>query len=127
MDGRNAMRLKRAIIFAKNIERMTAFYRDGLGLRVLPRTSIEGWVELDAGGSLLALHAIPAEIARGIRIASPQQARADAPVKLVFQTSDVEAARVHLIAHGAVMHETQSWGACDGLDPEGNVFQIVRI
>jgi catechol 2,3-dioxygenase-like lactoylglutathione lyase family enzyme len=119
------MELRRAIVFAKDLERMTAFYRDGLGLRPMPKTSSEGWVELDAGDSSLALHAIPAEIAKDIAIANPPWARASTPIKLVFQTDDLGAARAQLKAHWAVMSEPVGSGACDGVDPEGNVFQIV--
>jgi catechol 2,3-dioxygenase-like lactoylglutathione lyase family enzyme len=118
------MELRHTIIFAKDLERMTAFYRDGLGLRLLPERSQPGWVELEAGTCLVALHAIPEEIARGIEITDPAQARSENPIKLVFVTPDLAAARAHLLAHGAVMGELRSWGACDGLDPEGNVFQI---
>ncbi len=45
----------------------------------------------------------------------------------LFEVPDIEAARVHLINHGAVMSEPSAWGSCDGADPEGNVFQIVRM
>jgi catechol-2,3-dioxygenase len=120
------MQLRQAMIFAKDMERMTAFYRDGLGLRVIPETRENGWVELDAGGALLALHEIPSHIAATIEIATPPQARAETPLKLVFEAADVAAARAHLIAHGAVMFEPRASGSCDGLDPEGNVFSVVR-
>jgi hypothetical protein len=50
--------------------------------------------------------------------------REDGAIKLVFRVDDLEAARAHLTAHGAVLSERCSWGAYDGLDPEGNVFQI---
>jgi predicted enzyme related to lactoylglutathione lyase len=117
------MELRRTIIFVKDMRRMTAFYRDGVGLRLQSETNGD-WVEFEAGGAL-ALHAIPAGIAQGIVIADPPRARSETPIKLVFQTADVEAAREHLKAHGAVMSEPRSSGACDGVDPEGNVFQIV--
>ena len=119
------MELRHAMIFAKDMERMTAFYRDGIGLRVLPEAAQEGWVEFDAGGCLLALHAIPPAIAATIEITTPPQPRENTPIKLIFQTPDVAAARGHLIAHGATMFEVRARGWCDGLDPEGNVFQIV--
>jgi len=121
------MELRRAMIFAKNMERMTAFYRDGLGLRVMPETHQSGWVEFDAGGALLALHAIPAHIAETIDIATPPEARAKTLLKLVFETADVAAACAHLVSHGAVMFEPSASGGCDGLDPEGNVFQVVSL
>ena len=119
------MKLRRTMIFVKDLARMTAFYRDGLGLRLIPESGQEHWVEFDAGGCLLALHEIPAEISREIVITNPPEPRQGTPLKLVFETLDLEAARSHLLSHGAVMHEPRSWGACDGLDPEGNVFQIV--
>lgn len=112
------------MIFVKDLDRMTRFYRDAIGLA--PRTPSDDWVELDAGGATLALHAIPAELARGITIADPPVAREETPMKLVFEVADLDAARRHLISHGAVMFDVRPWGACDGLDPEGNVFQIVR-
>ncbi len=119
------MQLRRAILFVKDMPRMTAFYRDALAMRVASGSPEEGWVELDAGGSGLALHAIPPEVASKIEIADPPAARSDVPVKLVFETADVAAARDHLVRHGAVAREPRPWGACDCVDPEGNVFQIV--
>src|SRR5262245_8402987 len=53
------MRLATALVFVKDLARMTAFYRDALGLRLVPGASEDGWVELDAGGARLGLHAIP--------------------------------------------------------------------
>jgi catechol 2,3-dioxygenase-like lactoylglutathione lyase family enzyme len=114
------------MIFAKDMDRMTAFYRDALGLRLIPETRQDGWVEFEAGGCLLALHAIPAEIAKDVDITNPPQPRSGTPMKLVFETPDLDAARNHLLSMGAVMREPSNWGACDGLDPEGNVFQVVR-
>ena len=120
------MQLRLPMIFAKDLERMTAFYRDGVGLRFLPDRSNEWWAEFEAGGARFALHAIPEQIAETIEITEPPKARTTSPIKLVFETPDLEASRTHLVEHGAVMFETQSWGACDGLDPEGNVFQIMK-
>ena len=85
-----------------------------------------GWALLDAGGATLGLHAIPAEYARDISIASPPVAREETPIKLVFDVPDLEAARAHLAAHGATVREPRAWSACDVLDPEGNVFQIAQ-
>jgi catechol 2,3-dioxygenase-like lactoylglutathione lyase family enzyme len=114
------------MIFVKDLERMTRFYRDALGLKVLQQTLTSDWVELDAGGAMLALHAIPSEIAATIEIATPPRRRSNAPIKLIFEVDDLDGARADLIAHGAIMAEPRSWSACDGIDPEGNVFQIVR-
>jgi catechol 2,3-dioxygenase-like lactoylglutathione lyase family enzyme len=116
------MILATALLFVKDLDRMIAFYRDGVGLRVDERA--DGWAVLDAGGASLALHAIAAPIAARIEIASPPKPRRDTPIKLVFETDDVAAARTHLAAHGAVMFEPRGPTSCDGVDPEGNVFQV---
>lgn len=120
------MKLTMSMIFAKDVERMAAFYRDGVGLSVIPAESSEGWVVFDAGGTRLALHAIPPAIAAGITIARPPKAREDTPIKLIFTADDLAAARARLAAHGATMFEPRSPRWCDGLDPEGNVFQVMQ-
>lgn len=119
------MKLHQAMIFVKRIDLMTTFYRDGLGLKVLPRKSEEGFVVFDAGGATLALHAIPPAIAKTIEIADPPVTRSDTALKLIFEVPDVAAARTHLARHGAIMSEPTDWGGCNGADPEGNVFMIV--
>jgi catechol 2,3-dioxygenase-like lactoylglutathione lyase family enzyme len=120
-----SMQLRCAMIYAKDMTAMTAFYRDGLGLTPIPERSSDGWLEMDAGGVTVALHAIPPHIAADIVIASPPVAREETPIKLIFEVPDLEAARAFLMAHGAQMMDIRPWGSCDGLDPEGNVFQIV--
>lgn len=119
----HSLRLCRAIIFAKDMKRMTDFYHDALGLPVVANQP--GWVEFDAGGVHLALHDIPPRIAKQTIITTPPRAREETPIKLVFEVDDLDAARRHLAARGATMFEPRSWGSCDGLDPEGNVFQLV--
>src|SRR6185295_15465044 len=98
--------LRHAMIFAKDMTRMTAFYRDALGLTVVPDKASAEWVELDAGGARVALHLIPEKYAKDIQITTPPKARSENPIKI------------------AVMFDPHAFG-CDGLDPEGNVFQIV--
>jgi predicted enzyme related to lactoylglutathione lyase len=120
------MKLVQAMVFAKDMERMMAFYEEALGLRYLAEESSEGWAVFDSGGARLALHAIPAAIAEDITITDPPQARSDTAIKLVFAAADLEQARARLVAHGAVMFDSRASGYCDGLDPEGNVFQIKR-
>ena len=121
------MHLTCTVLFVSDMARMIAFYRDGLGLHYRAERSSETWAEFDAGGVTLGLHSIPSEIAQRVEISTPPEARSDTPIKLVFGAPDLEAARAHLIAHGAVMFEVTTWGTCDGLDPEGNVFQIARV
>src|SRR5207244_3521927 len=121
-----AMELGRAIIFAKDMAVMRAFYGEALGLAPIAETSTPDWAEFAAGGMSLALHAIPREVAQAIVVSSPSRARDDVPVKLVFWVDDVRAEHARLLARGVSMREPQPWGACDGVDPEGNVFQIAQ-
>jgi catechol 2,3-dioxygenase-like lactoylglutathione lyase family enzyme len=116
------MELARAILFVKDLGRMTAFYRDTLGLTVASDSA--GWVELSAGAVSLGLHAIPASIAAGIVIETPPRVREEYPIKLSFAVADVAAERTRLVAAGVLMREPRPWG-CDGVDPEGNVFQLI--
>jgi catechol 2,3-dioxygenase-like lactoylglutathione lyase family enzyme len=118
------MKLRTAMIFVKDVERMTAFYRDGLELAPLPGASSPGWIVLDAGGCRLALHAIAAEIARGIRVTTPPEPRSETALKLVFATRDLESDCQRLLALGATLAQRRGPGLCDLLDPEGNVFQL---
>jgi len=123
-------KLHRIILFTKDLKRMLEFYQDALGLPLLSDPADTGWAELDAGGSVLVLHAIPPRLARDISITSPPRAREETPFKLVFAVDDVATLRRHLSTRGGTMFEPKvagsgSMSSCDGLDPEGNVFQIV--
>lgn len=119
------MRLQCAMLYVSDLARMVAFYRDGAGLTALPNRLGDGWVEFDAGGARFALHAIPPHIAAGIAIDDPAKAREETPIKLIFEVADLDAARTQLARHGAQLMPVSAWGACDGVDPEGNVFQLV--
>jgi predicted enzyme related to lactoylglutathione lyase len=122
--------LHRTILFAKDIKRMAEFYHEALGLPVLSDPKDTSWVELDLGGARLSLHAIPPRIARTISVTNPPRAREETPFKLVFEVEDVAQTRRHLSQRGATMFEPRPsssgpLGTCDGLDPEGNVFQLI--
>jgi catechol 2,3-dioxygenase-like lactoylglutathione lyase family enzyme len=125
-----ARRISMIILFAKDMPRMAAFYRDVIGLRPAPSADdSEGFVTLDAGGCRLCLHEIPEPYARGIEIGDPPQARAGTPIKLTFYSADVRGDRAQLIARGVRMEEVRELGdlqLCNGIDVEGNVFQLAN-
>jgi predicted enzyme related to lactoylglutathione lyase len=121
------MRLAQVILFVKDMRRMVAFYGVAMGLRQFEGATEEGFVRFDAGGVALALHAIPEAIAEGIDITDPPRPRASTPIKLAFHSDDIDATRAHLEASGASIGDVRRFrdvGVCDGVDPEGNVFQI---
>lgn len=116
--------LNMAMLFAKDTERLKAFYRDGLGLAVVEGESSEGWVVFDAGAARFALHAIPPHIARDIAITTPPQPREDTPIKLIFATANLAAACAQVTRAGATLLPARNPRSRDALDPEGNVFQL---
>ena len=122
--------LGRVMLYAKDIKRMVAFYRDVLGFTVLPSLYDPAeFVLLDAGSAQLCLHQIPEVIARNIDLGDPVVPRSKAPVKIMYLTEDVAATRETLIARGAQMGALQNYPPlvyCDGQDPEGNIFQVTN-
>ena len=49
------------------------------------------------------------------------------PIEIAFRSDDVDADRGKLVARGASMGPVRHLGTlalCDGIDPEGNVFQL---
>lgn len=117
-----------AVVFAKNVERLTAFYRDAMSLAVTHEEP--GLAVLEGNGVQLVLHAIPSHIADTFEIADPPVAREDTAIKLFFRVADFDAARTAAVAHGGRFDPPErEWGArgfraCEGVDPEGNVVQI---
>src|SRR5215469_2262641 len=79
------MRLKQAMLYVKDINRMADFYGKMVGLKATDETRMENWVEFEAGAITFALHAIPSEIADHIKISSPPRPREENPVKLTFE------------------------------------------
>lgn len=118
------MNLRLAMLFVKDLERATAFYRDGVGLPAVSEASSPGFVVFEGGGVRFALHAIPEEIARDLEITVPPAARSETPIKLVFETPDLEADCARLVAAGATLLDRRWEGSQDLLDPEGNVLQV---
>lgn len=115
------MRLGQVILFVKDLPRMQAFYRDVLGLK--PLDEDPEFSRYDADGTTLALHPLPPEVAGD----DPFGRRSDSWIKYTFQAHDVDAEVARLLAAGVTMDEPRRWGSityCDGVDPEGNVFQI---
>jgi catechol 2,3-dioxygenase-like lactoylglutathione lyase family enzyme len=125
-----ARELARVILFVKDMDRLVAFYRDVIGLDPVARDEDdENFVSLGAGRAQVSLHRIPAAIAESITITDPPDPRGSTPIKVSFLADDVEAARAELVAQGVAMRAIVRFGElalCDGLDPEGNVFQLTN-
>ena len=106
------MKLARIILFTAQMEIMSRFYGELLGLKLV--TSEKGWREFAAGAVRIALHSGPASPGR------------KGP-KIAFYAKDVVAERERLIARGAKFGNARDTGAfvlCDGKDPDGNWIQL---
>lgn len=122
------LRIGQAILFTKDLTKLTSFYRDVLGLKATAsRHDPAEFVVLEAGACQLCLHRIPDDSARNIAIDDPPHPRSQTPIKLVFVVEDVDASRASLLSRGATMgpvHRFPPLAYCDGTDPEGNIFQV---
>jgi catechol 2,3-dioxygenase-like lactoylglutathione lyase family enzyme len=106
------MQLARVILFTAQMDAMSRFYGQVLGLKQV--TDEKGWKEFAAGGVRIALHSGPA---------SPGK---KGP-KLVFHARDVAALRETLVDRGAKFGKIrlgEAFSLCDGKDPDGNPIQL---
>ena len=116
------------VIFAKDVDRVAAFYAAVLDAKIGERD--EDYVVIDADGIELVVHRVSLAAAARIEITRPPALRANAAIKPVFAVASVEKARAAAAAHGgAVKPAEEEWTmrgeqVCDGFDPEGNVIQF---
>jgi catechol 2,3-dioxygenase-like lactoylglutathione lyase family enzyme len=105
------MKMARVILFTGQIEAMSRFYGEVLGLARV--TDDKGWKEFAAGAATIALHSGPASPGR------------KGP-KIVFYAKDVAAERARLVARGARFGKVREgeFCLCDGKDPDGNPIQL---
>jgi len=116
------------VVYAKDKRRVSAFYRQALGLVAIEDESTHDL--LRGSGIELVIHAIPQEYASQISVANPPRVRDETPLKPVFLVESLEAVRLAAEATGGSLQPThRAWqynGAIvlDGCDPEGNVVQF---
>lgn len=116
------------VIFAKDIDRVSAFYQKTLKLIV--SESENSHRVLTGNGIELVIHAIPKQIAAQIAIDSPPVARSDTAIKPAFVVESLAAVRTAANTTGGTLKPLKgAWkirGATvlDGTDPEGNIVQF---
>ncbi len=106
------MKMARVILFTGQIDAMSRYYGEVLGLKQV--TNEKGWREFAAGGATIALHSGPSSPGR------------KGP-KIVFHAEDVTATREALVARGAKFGKLKQGDVfclCDGKDPDGNPLQL---
>jgi len=111
-EARYGMKLARVILFTNQMDAMSEFYGQVLGLKLV--TSEKGWRSFAAGGACIALHS-----------GAPSPGRKGP--KIVFHAEDVAAMREKLAARGAKFGKVRQGEVlclCDGKDPDGNPIQL---
>ncbi len=111
MTAKPKLTMARVILFTNRMDKMTAFYRDVLGLAQV--TDEKGWREFAAGGVTVALHSGP-----------PSPGRKGP--NIVFFAKDVPAMRDTLVRRGAKFGKAGDGELqlCNGKDPDGNPIQL---
>jgi predicted enzyme related to lactoylglutathione lyase len=115
-----------ALLYAKDLERLSRFYQQVLGRRLL-NASAERHI-LEAEGLQLILHALPPEWDAQVAVSDPPRMRSEAAIKLFFSVPSIAAAEAAMTAY-----EAGCWGPTysgpgfvvrNATDAEGNVFQM---
>lgn len=118
------IKLETVLFYVKNVELMKNFYVENFNLQVIEEDSV--WALLNAGNSNIAFHKIGDQYLN--KIAPNHQF--DNNTKLIFTINiDIESSRNELVEKNVIMREIKTFDnydfwLCDGLDPEGNVFQL---
>jgi predicted enzyme related to lactoylglutathione lyase len=117
-----------AVLYAKDFRRLAEFYRRVAGLQ--EREAADDFICLESNAFQLVVLQIPVHIAETITIEIPPRRPESTPIKLVFFVASVEAGRVAARENGGELNPPErEWSfqgdkVCDGVDPEGNVFQL---
>lgn len=116
-----------ALIYAKQLDTLSAFYRDLLQMTLLTADAHHHVIE--SADAQLIIHAIPPAIAAHITIATPAAPREEQAIKLFFTLDatlpDVEARVVAL--GGQVVgasYDGPGFRTRNAVDPEGNIFHL---
>lgn len=110
------MRIRSVMLFVKDIEKVATFYEGHFGLVRIGEPE-DGYLELDAGGVRLALHA--ARWSDGDN--------SESPAKIVFECEDVHHAVSEYRKNGLEFSKVFEWknfAFADTKDPENNAVQI---
>lgn len=115
-----------ALVYAKDLERLSGFYQRLLGMRLLHADAEHQVIE--SADLQLIIHAIPPQIAAGIAIASPPEPRAGQAIKLFFTVPSLANAETTAISLGGSLFGPEYAGpgftVRNVYDPEGNIFQV---
>lgn len=119
------------VVFAKNKQRVSAFYEQTLGLEKVESASSHDL--LRGHGYEVVIHAIPRAHAASITIAKPPLPRDETPFKPTFVVASLEQVRLAVERTGGYLKPAEgAWHfrgctVLDGWDPEGNIVQFKQV
>ena len=117
-----------AVIYAKNYRTLASFYEHVAALT--QREVDEQYVLLEAPSFQLIILQMPEIIAANITVENPPRKRENTPIKLLLNVRNIQNARQAAKGFGGELNGAEKeWKfrdvrRCDGIDPEGNVFQL---
>ena len=118
----------RAVLFAKDLERVAAFYAGALAMT---RTfGDKDHVVLECDGFRLIVHQIPKHIAEQIEVKQPPARRTTGAIRLDYPVSSLESSRTLARSFGGDIDDAPpAWAERGanfyfGHDPEGNQFGV---
>lgn len=115
-----------ALIYAKEFQRLSAFYRDLLGMTKL--TSDSRHQVIENADCQLIIHEIPLHIANTVTITTPPVPRDEAAIKLFFTVPSLEGVKETVRRNGGLMfgdvYEMKGLYVRNGYDCEGNIFHL---
>jgi predicted enzyme related to lactoylglutathione lyase len=118
-----------AVLYVVDVERTALFYATLLAMARLHAEA--DYAVLADDDFELVIHAIPAQYAADIVIATPPEPREDAPIKLSWTVESLDRCAEHAVRTGGRLFEgAWSWRGFrirNGCDPEGNIFQLREI
>ena len=119
------------VVFAKNKQRVSAFYQQTLNLAVIESDTSHDL--LRGQGYEVVVHAIARKYAASITVLDPPAPRDDTPFKPTFVVSSLTTVRDAVAATGGYLKPASgAWHfrghvALDGWDPEGNIVQFKQL
>ncbi|AOR71142.1 lactoylglutathione lyase [Burkholderia stabilis] len=123
--------MTRIILYVQDVALLKAFYQRHFDLPVVEEIDGE-WAVLDAGAVELALHLAGPAFRHAAAPANPNANATASNVKLVFRIdTDIESHRDRLARDGVTVRDIKRYDGfpyqmVDGIDPEGNVFQVMQ-
>lgn len=121
----HASRVLSAVLYAADLKQVAAFYAAVLELEPVEETG--EFIVLARGPAELVVVQAPASVA------PDGQTRSETPIKLSFAVADLGACRSRVTDNGGSlkpMDAAWNWQGVrhlDGVDPEGNVFQLRSV